>query len=67
MRGVGVFLALAALVAGLPWLMAMFVGGPPPTALPSLFEVGDALAERFAPEAVLVKGLALACWLSWLG
>lgn len=64
-RGLGAFAFLAALVAGLPWLLSTFVGWPLPTALPSPSEIGDALADRFIPEAVLVKGLAIACWVLW--
>lgn len=64
-RGLGAFAFLAVLVAGLPWLLSTFVGWPLPTALPSPSEFGDALADRFIPEAVLVNGLAIACWVLW--
>lgn len=64
LRGVASFFGLAALVAGVPWLLSG-LGWPLPTSLPNLSQVGDALADRFVPEDVLVKGLAVACWVLW--
>lgn len=64
-RGAGALAALAVLVAGVPWGLAALAGWPLPTSVPSLSGIGDALADGFIPETVLVKALALACWVLW--
>lgn len=64
-RSVIALAALAAILAGIPWALATFVGWPLPTALPSLDELSAALRGASISDAFLVKSLAVACWLAW--
>jgi hypothetical protein len=64
-RGVGALTVLAALLSGVPWALAKFVGWPLPRAVPSFGEVGDALNGASISDAVLIKTLASAAWVLW--
>lgn len=55
---------LSALVAGLPWALARFVGWPLPNHVPSWDELQVVLLTPMTPE-FLLDGLAVLCWIVW--
>jgi hypothetical protein len=55
---------LVALVGGLPWLLARFVGWPLPRHVPTWDEVQVFLTSPFTDQ-VLIDMLACACWVAW--
>src|SRR3954451_11875662 len=65
-RSVSATLALAVLLAGLPWALGRFIGWPLPRGLPSWTEVSDALNGASISDGVLLKSLACASWALWL-
>ncbi len=58
--------AMAALVAGVPWALARFVGWPLPAAMPSWSEITTALADSYILDSFFTKALALVCWIVWV-
>jgi hypothetical protein len=56
---------LAVLLVGVPFGLAVFVGWPLPHGLPSLSEVWSALGSQSISDEVLVKTVAVVCWLAW--
>ncbi|HEX6418712.1 MAG TPA: hypothetical protein VFZ77_09450 [Acidimicrobiales bacterium] len=65
-RGLLALLGIVALVAGVPALLVGWVGSPLPAGVPTVSEVAHAVRDTFVPEALLVKALALVCWLVWV-
>lgn len=63
-RGVGALLLLLVLLVAPPVALALFVGWPLPTSLPSLSGIGDA-AQGGIDDMVIVKVLALVGWVAW--
>jgi hypothetical protein len=63
--GLGALAALACLVLGVPLALTLVVGWPLPHGVPSVGEIGSALSGQTIDQAVLVKGLAVLCWLAW--
>jgi DNA-binding SARP family transcriptional activator len=59
------FTALAALLVGLPVALAVLAGWPLPSAVPTLAQVRDSLNGPSITDAMLVKGIAVICWLAW--
>ncbi|MGH2690365.1 MAG: hypothetical protein ACRDKW_16390, partial [Actinomycetota bacterium] len=57
--------ALAGLVAGVPLALALAVGWPLPRGLPSLGELGSALSGQTIDDGILLKTIAVVCWLAW--
>lgn len=57
--------ALVALVAGLPWALVALVGWPLPHDLPSLAQLREALGGSSISDTVIIKALALVCWVAW--
>ena len=64
-RSAFAFTALAALLVGLPVALAVLAGWPLPSAVPTLVQVRDSLNGPSITDAILVKGIALICWLAW--
>ncbi|MDP9404521.1 MAG: LysM peptidoglycan-binding domain-containing protein [Actinomycetota bacterium] len=64
-RSLAALVTLAALVLGVPWALARFVGWPLPTAVPSLRQLRDALSGNSISDAVILKTLAVLCWVAW--
>ncbi|MFE5565047.1 BTAD domain-containing putative transcriptional regulator [Amycolatopsis japonica] len=64
-RGLLAAVLLAALVAGLPWVLIYGVGWPLPDHLPSLDEIGTALMTPMSAR-FLLDALACLAWLLWL-
>ena len=64
-RGLGALAALALLVVGVPIALAVLVGWPLPHGLPSWNEFRSALTTSGPGDEVIVKGLAVVCWLAW--
>lgn len=65
-RGVLSAGAVVALVAGVPWALALAVGWPLPAAMPTWSEVTTALGDSYIPDTFLTKALALVCWIVWV-
>ncbi|MHB8450668.1 MAG: BTAD domain-containing putative transcriptional regulator [Mycobacteriales bacterium] len=65
LAGLAALLALAALVAGIPWALWHYVGWPLPHAIPSWTQVKADLVSRGIPAAVLLKALAVVVWVAW--
>jgi hypothetical protein len=59
------FTALAALLVGLPVALAVLAGWPLPSTAPTLAQVRDSLNGPSITDAMLVKGIAVICWLAW--
>lgn len=59
------FMALAALLVGLPVALAVLAGWPLPSAVPTLAQIRDSLNGPSITDALLVKGIAVICWLAW--
>lgn len=64
LRGLAALLTLIATVAGLPVVLAVVAGNPLPSTLPTLTEIGDALA-RPADDTLLLGVLRAVSWLLW--
>lgn len=65
-RGVMAAVAMAGLVAGVPWALSRFVGWPLPAAMPSWSDISTALGDSYIPDTFLTKALALVCWIVWV-
>jgi hypothetical protein len=63
-RALGALLALAVLLVGVPFALAM-LGWPLPTSVPTFAQLREALSGATISDAVLVKGLTVICWLVW--
>ncbi|MEU8075961.1 BTAD domain-containing putative transcriptional regulator [Catellatospora citrea] len=61
---IGCAVALAGLVAGVPWLLAATAGWPLPDHLPTLPEAAGMLAEPL-PDHVYLDAAAIAGWAAW--
>src|SRR5207248_7020475 len=59
------FTALAALLVGLPVALAVLAGWPLPSTVPTLAQIHDSLNGPSITDAILVKGIAVICWLAW--
>jgi hypothetical protein len=64
-RALTALATLAVLLVGVPFGLAAFVGWPLPHGLPSLTAVWSALGSQSISDEVLVKVLAVVCWLAW--
>jgi DNA-binding SARP family transcriptional activator len=58
------FMLLSGLCAGLPWVLARFIGWPLPDHLPTTAEVGEVLAAPLS-TSLLLDVLACGAWLLW--
>jgi hypothetical protein len=65
LHGLLALAALLALLAGVPWLLAAFIGWPMPDHIPALGELGTALTSPLDDQKIL-NLLALAAWALWL-
>lgn len=65
-RGLLALVALSALVVGLPWALAHFVGWPLPDDVPTWDEVQATLLNPMGGQ-FFIDLLAVVCWISWLG
>jgi hypothetical protein len=65
-RGLAALGGVAILVVGVPVALASWVGWPLPTEVPTLSQIGNALRDTYIPDEVLVKALAVVCWLVWI-
>lgn len=63
-RGILAAVVLAALVIGLPWVLAHFVGWPLPDHIPTWDEVQGTLLNPMSPQ-LLLNSLAVLCWIVW--
>ncbi|MDX8143289.1 hypothetical protein SK854_14265 [Lentzea sp. BCCO 10_0061] len=63
-RGILAALVLAALVIGLPWVLAHFVGWPLPDHMPTWDEIQATLLNPMSPQ-LLLNCLAVLCWIVW--
>src|SRR6202030_739978 len=63
--GIGSFVTLIALAAGVPLALSRLAGWPLPTALPSLHEIAHALSRNEISDSTLFKALALVGWFAW--
>jgi hypothetical protein len=61
----GALILLTAIVAGIPFALATIVGWPLPRAVPSLDQLSSTLSGQSIDDAVIVKALAVLCWLAW--
>lgn len=64
-RGFGALLALALLLVGIPVALSTVVGSPLPQAVPSWSGIRSALTTSGVADDVIVKGLAVVCWIAW--
>lgn len=64
-KGLGALMVLASLLAGLPAALAVAVGWPLPHGLPRLSDISSAVGGQSIDDALLVKALAVLCWLAW--
>ncbi len=65
-RGLAVLVGLVVLVVGLPLGLAVLVGWPLPTAVPSTSEISDAIGRVGVSDWTVVKIVACVLWLAWL-
>jgi hypothetical protein len=63
-RGTGAVVLLTAIVVGPPLLLARLIGWPLPSSV-NLGDIQDALGGATISDEVLLKALAVACWLAW--
>ncbi|WP_205856362.1 LysM peptidoglycan-binding domain-containing protein, partial [Phytoactinopolyspora endophytica] len=63
-RGVLAATVLAALLGGLPWALARYIGWPLPEHLPTWAEAQAALTTEMSSR-VLIDALAVLCWAAW--
>lgn len=64
-RGLGALAVLVLLLVGIPFALAVLVGWPLPRGLPSWDEFRSALTTPGPGDDVIVKGLAVVCWMAW--
>ncbi|MFC0107930.1 LysM peptidoglycan-binding domain-containing protein [Kibdelosporangium aridum] len=64
LRGLVAVVVLLALVAGLPWGLAHFVGWPLPDHVPTWDEIEATLLHPMNPQ-LLLNTLAVLCWFVW--
>ena len=60
------FLTLAALVAGVPTLLARIAHWPLPTRIPSWNRVSTAIQQGDIPATAVIKTIAVLVWVAWL-
>src|SRR5690554_1293873 len=65
LRGIGAFLALGGIVAGVPWLLATLVGWPLPRKVPDVGRITEAIGDSYIPDELLVNVIAVVCWIIW--
>lgn len=65
LRGLGALGLLAGVLGGVPWALWHYVGWPLPHSVPSFAQVEAALGHHGIPDAVLIKALACAVWVTW--
>ena len=65
-RGLAGLVLLLGLVIGMPVALAIAVGWPLPTSMPSLSGLGEALSTTGVDDLVVVKTVARVMWLAWL-
>lgn len=63
-RGLAAAMTLAALIVGPPLLLARYIGWPLPTTI-NFDDIRHALGGATISDDVLIKALAVACWLAW--
>lgn len=56
---------LVVLLGGVPWALSTFVGWPLPRSVPTFGELGDGLSGNSISDTVIIKALAVVCWLAW--
>jgi DNA-binding SARP family transcriptional activator/LysM repeat protein len=64
LRGISSLVATIALLVGVPLLLAMWVGWPLPTSIPSLDSIQQAARSGISDEFV-VNALAAVAWIAW--
>ena len=64
-RGVAALVVLLVLVVGVPVGLAVLVGWPLPTSVPSATEVSDAITRVGISDTTVVKIVACVLWLAW--
>jgi hypothetical protein len=64
-RAVCALFLLGALVVGIPWALAHYIGSPLPHDVPSWQQIHDTLGQRGIPDAFLLKALAIVVWITW--
>ena len=64
-KGAAALVALASLLAGIPFALWHFVGWPLPRHVPTAAQVGRALDRQAIPAQALVDALAVVVWLAW--
>jgi hypothetical protein len=65
-RGLLALAGVGLMIVGVPLALASWVGSPLPAGVPTLTEVTTALRDTYIPDELLVKALALVCWLVWI-
>lgn len=65
-KGLGAFVALASLLAGLPALLWLLIGWPLPGEVPSADAVRLSLTQNGVSDNTLLDGITVVCWLLWL-
>jgi nucleoid-associated protein YgaU len=65
-RGLAALAGVGLVVVGVPLALATWVGWPLPAAVPAPSEIADALRDTYIPDELLVKALAVVCWLVWI-
>jgi DNA-binding SARP family transcriptional activator len=65
LRALASLLAILGLLVGVPLALAIFVGWPLPTEIPSGDRIGEAFRRQDVPVEVIVNGLAIVVWLAW--
>lgn len=63
--GVGSLVVLAALLAGVPWMLIQGIGWPLPDHLPSVDEITTWLFHGSFGTDTLLDVLAIVCWIAW--
>ena len=64
-KGIGALVLLAVLVAGIPLVLWHYIGWPLPHHLPSVAQVGHALASHGIAGRTLIDILAVVVWVTW--
>ena len=54
-----------ALLVGVPVALAVFVGWPLPSEVPTMQQVSDAFERQGVPLEVIINGLAIVVWIAW--
>lgn len=65
-KGLLALVVLAALVVGVPVLLARVAAWPLPTSMPSAEAIGDALTRGGLPATFVVKAVAVVVWIAWV-